>query len=57
VVAKIREKLAVRNKRTEEFDVERCNLKKLSELEDRKEYEIKISKSLQLWRTKIIVRT
>jgi len=47
VVAKVREKLAVRNQRTEEFDVERYNLKKISELEDRKEYQIKISKSLQ----------
>ena len=47
MVAKVREKLAVRNQRTEEFDVERYNLKKISELEDRKEYQIKISKSLQ----------
>jgi hypothetical protein len=47
VVAKVSERLAVSNQRTEKFDVERYNLRKLSELEDRKEYQIKISKSLQ----------
>jgi hypothetical protein len=51
VVAKVRERLAVSNQRAEESDVERYNLRKLSDLEDRKEYQIKISKSLQLWRT------
>jgi hypothetical protein len=45
------QKLAVSNQRAGEFDVERYNLSKLSELEERKEYQIKISKSLQLWRT------
>jgi len=51
VVAKVRERLAVSNQRAEEFDVERYNLRKLSDLENWKEYQIKISKSLQLWRT------
>jgi hypothetical protein len=51
VVSKVRERLAISNQRTQTFDVERYKLRKLSELEDRKEYQIKISNSLQLWRT------
>jgi hypothetical protein len=46
VVAKVREKLAA-----QQFDVERFILRKLNELEARKQYQINISNSLQLWRT------
>ena len=41
VVAKVRERLAV-SKVAQKFDVQRFSLKKLSELEGRKHYEIKI---------------
>jgi hypothetical protein len=44
VVAKVREKLAVIKQATEMFDVEGFNVKKLSELEVRKQYQIRISK-------------
>jgi hypothetical protein len=43
VVAKVRERLAVIKQGAQEFDAERLNLKKLSELEVRKQYQIKIS--------------
>jgi hypothetical protein len=43
VVAKVRETLAVNKEAAPKFDVERFNLKKLSELEIRKQYLIKIS--------------
>jgi hypothetical protein len=42
VVAKVSESLAVSKQAAQEFDVERFNLKKLSELDVRKQYEIKI---------------
>jgi len=42
VVAKVRERLAVSKQAAQDFDVERFNLKKLSKLEVRKQYEIKI---------------
>ena len=42
VVAEVRERLAVSKQEPQEFDVERFNLKKLSDLEVRKQYEIKI---------------
>jgi hypothetical protein len=45
VVAKVRERLAVLKQEALKFDAERFNLKKLSELEVRKQYEIKISTS------------
>jgi len=44
VVAKVREILAVNKQATQKFDVDRFNLRKLSDLEDRKHYQIKISK-------------
>jgi hypothetical protein len=44
VVAKVRERLAVIKQAAQKFDAERFNLKKLSELEVRKQYQIKISK-------------
>jgi hypothetical protein len=43
VVAIVRERLAVSKQAAQKFDEERFNLKKLSELEVRKQYQIKIS--------------
>jgi hypothetical protein len=43
VVVKVREGLAVSQQEAQKFNVERFNLKKLSELEVRKQYQIKIS--------------
>jgi hypothetical protein len=43
VVANVRKRLAVNKQAARKFDVERFDLKKLSELEVRKEYQIKIS--------------
>jgi len=43
VAAKVRERLAVSKQATQKFDVERFNLRKLNELEVRKQYWIKIS--------------
>jgi len=43
VVAKIREILAVNKQAAQKFDVKRFNLRKLSELEIRKQYQIKLS--------------
>jgi hypothetical protein len=50
VVAKVRERLAIIKQAAQKFDVERFNLKQLSELEVRKQYQIKISENLQLFR-------
>jgi len=57
MVVKVKEKLAVTKQETQKFDVERFNLRKLNELKARKQYQLKISKSLQLWRTQMIART
>jgi hypothetical protein len=43
VVAKVRERLAVSKQAAQTFDAERFNVKKLSELEVRKLYQLKIS--------------
>jgi hypothetical protein len=43
VVTKVRERLAVSTQAAQKFDAERFNLKKLSELDVRKQYQIKIS--------------
>jgi len=43
VVAKVWERLAVNKQSAQKFDVERFNLKKLSELEITKQYQIKVS--------------
>ena len=51
VVAKVRERLAVSKKAAQRFDGERFNLRTLNELEVRRQYQIGIAKSLQLWRT------
>jgi hypothetical protein len=44
LVAKVRERLAVTKQETQRFELERFNLRKLSELEVREQYQIKISK-------------
>ena len=54
VVAKVRERLAVSKQETRNFDGERFNLRKLNELEVRKQYQIETG--LQLWRTYMIAR-
>jgi len=43
VVANVRERLAVNKEAARKFDVEKFNLRKLSELEVRKQYQIKPS--------------
>jgi len=43
VLAKVRERLAVSQQAAKKFDVNIFNLRKLSELEFRKQYQIKIS--------------
>ena len=44
MAAKVRERLAVSKQAAQKFDVERFILRKLCELEVRKQYQIKISK-------------
>jgi hypothetical protein len=46
VVSEVRERLAVNKQAAEKFDVERFNLRKLSELEVRKQYQIEILKQV-----------
>ena len=43
VVAGVRERLAVSKQAAQKFDCERLNLRKLNELEVRKEYQIEIT--------------
>jgi DNA repair ATPase RecN len=43
VVTKVRERLAVSKQTAQKFDAKRFNLKELSELEVRKQYQLKIS--------------
>jgi hypothetical protein len=43
VVAKVRERLAVRKQEAQKFDGERFNLRKLNDLEVRKQYQIEIT--------------
>jgi hypothetical protein len=43
LVAKARERVAVRKQRAQKFDVKRFNLRKLNELEFRTQHQIKIS--------------
>jgi len=56
VVVKVRERLAVGKQAAKKFGVDRLNLRKLWELEVRKEYQIIIS-DLQLWRPSMRART
>jgi len=46
VVAKVRERLAVSKRAAQKFDGESFNLRKLNELEVRKQYQIEIMKRL-----------
>ena len=43
VVANVRERLAVSKPAAQKFDVERFNFRRLSKLENRKQYQIEIS--------------
>ena len=45
VIAKVRERLAVGKQATQRFDRQRFNLRKLNELEVRKQYQIEITNS------------
>jgi len=49
VVAKVRENLTLSKEARQNLDGERFNLRKLNELEDRKEYQIEIEACLQVW--------
>jgi hypothetical protein len=51
VFVKVRETLAVSKPVAQKLDVGRSNLRKLNEPEVVKQYQIKILKYLQLWRT------
>jgi hypothetical protein len=42
MVAKVRERLAVSKRATQKFDMERLNLKKLDEVDDKGQYQVKI---------------
>jgi hypothetical protein len=57
VVAKVRERLAVSKQEAQNFDEERYNLRKLRELEVRKEIQIKISKRFAALENLVIART
>ena len=48
---KVRERLAVSKQESRKFNVERFNLRKLSDLEVRKQYQIEISNRFTAWRT------
>jgi len=51
VVVEVGGSLVVSKKAVQNFHVERFNLRKVNELEIRKEYQIKISTGLQFWKT------
>jgi len=51
VVAKLRERLAVRKQAAQKFDGKRFNLRKLNELGLRKSIRLRLETGLQLWRT------
>jgi len=46
VVPKVRERMAVSRQAAQKFDVDRFNLRKLNELEVRKQYQIEITKQV-----------
>ena len=48
VAAKVEERLAISQQAADKLDVERFNLRKLSELEDGKQCRLRSQKSLQL---------
>jgi hypothetical protein len=45
VVAKVRERLAVNKQRSQRFNVERFNLKKLNEVEGKEQFCVEVSNS------------
>ena len=51
MVAKLRERLAVSKQVPQNFDGERFNLRKLNELEGKKNVILRLQTGLQLWRT------
>ena len=51
VVAKVREKLAVSKQAAQKLDGERFNLRKLKDLEVKKQYQIEITKRFEAWGT------
>jgi hypothetical protein len=51
VVEKVMESLAISKKAAHNFDVERFNLRTLSELKVRKQYKLGSQTGLQHWRT------
>jgi endonuclease/exonuclease/phosphatase family metal-dependent hydrolase len=48
VVAKVRERLAVNKQRSQRFDTERFNVKKLNDVEDKEQFRVEASNSLKL---------
>jgi hypothetical protein len=57
MVAKVRERLAASKQESQNFDVERFNLRKLNELEVRKQYQIEISNRFTALENLLIART
>ena len=57
VFAKVRERLAVGKQAAQRFDMQRFNLRKLNEPEVREQYQIEIKTGLQLWRTRMMMKT
>ena len=51
VVAKVRERLAVSKQAAQKCDGERFTIRKLNELEARKQYRLRLQTGLQFWRT------
>jgi hypothetical protein len=51
VVAKVRERLAVCKKTMHRYYMERCNLKKLSEIQVKSSIMLKFQMGSQLWKT------
>jgi hypothetical protein len=43
VVVKVRERLAVNKQRSQRFDIERLNLKKLNDVEDKEQFRVEVS--------------
>jgi hypothetical protein len=56
LVAKFRESLAISKQTAQNFDVDRFNLRKLHELEDRKKYHKGITNRFVGWRTYLMAR-
>jgi hypothetical protein len=49
VVAKVNERLAVSKQTTQKFEGERFNMRKLNELEVRKQYQIEVTNRFAAW--------